>query len=212
MKPNTDVDHFCATYRAAMASIPDPGVRTRVEDLLSDARKVALLAEEEGSVRREQAAQELLALACQSPAVCEGLVRIVDHWPRKSKWLALYSLATRVVGELIVDEKLSPDLVTLAVRGMVESWLCVSSSWRLGTSPIGEQILDNHQIDWLRRHKPAVLLRECYRRLCDDPESYDHIDSLLDGSSEEEEAIMATWLKSNHPAPKRLARELGCGT
>ncbi len=218
MKPKTDVDHFRATYRAAMATIADPGVRTRVEAILGDARKVALLAEEESSVRREQAAQKLLALAHRSPAVCDALVRIVDQWPRKSKWLGRYWLCFRVVADLIVEEKLSPDLLTLVARSIVDNWFRAIDWESMRTDEeawaIADQINDdlNWAILWLRRERPAILLAECYSRLCDDPESYDSIRSLLDGWNEREDAIMATWLKSKPCAPKRLASERDCGT
>jgi hypothetical protein len=196
MKLKTDVDHYRATYRAAMASIPDPSVRARVEAILSDASKVVWLAGETGEVQREQAARKLLVIARQSPAICDALVRIVEHCPRKSKWFGLYWLCFRVVGDLIIEEKLSPDHLTLVVRSIVDNWFRAIEWEFTEASEIADQINDdlNWAILWLRRERPALLLAECYRRLCDDPESYSGIHSLLDGWNEKEDAIMATWL------------------
>ena len=124
-------------------------------------------------------AKELQALARQSPAVCDALVRIVEHWPCRRKWLACYSLALLAVGKLIVQGKLSPDLRSLAVHGMVESWFRAGElMWSEGdgdaqVAAIADQILENlaPPFNWLRDRKPAVLLWEYYRRLCDDPDS-----------------------------------------
>ena len=79
-------DHFGATYRVAIAVIPDADVRARVQALLDDAPNVVAVAE-------KRAARKLLALALQSPAVRQTLVRIVECWPRRRKWQRHYRLA-----------------------------------------------------------------------------------------------------------------------
>ena len=50
-------------------------------------------------------------------------------------------------------------------------------------------------------------LHACYSRLCDDPDSYRIINSMLDGESPQEIAIMSEWRKSRHATPRRLGRE-----
>ena len=117
-------DHFGAAYRAAMAAISDADVRFRVEKLFYHAGNLVWHPDDDGTLGRESVVEELLAFASNSSALCDSLVRIVEHWPRKREWLATYWLASRVVGTLLVEGKLSPDHLTLAVRGMTETYLC----------------------------------------------------------------------------------------
>ena len=158
--------------------------------------------EDQGSRLYAESAEYLLKYARQSPEVCDVLVRIVEHWPRKREWVPLYCLAFGVVCDLVIDERLTPDQETLVVRSIVETWLLhLGATDDTEACPaIPDEIIEdmNWPLWWLCRRKPAVLLRECYSRLCDDPESYSGIHSLLDGWNEREDAIMATWLKSKH--------------
>ena len=191
-------DHFGATYRLAIAAIPDADVRARVQALLDDAPNVVAVAE-------KRATRKLLALALQSPAVHQALVRIVECWPRRRKWLTHYCLAWRVVSELIARGKLPSDLLTLAAKGLVETWILAQCDDD-DVSNTAFQIFDdlNNADLILRKRWPAVLLHACYSRLCDDPDSYRIIKSMLDGASPQEIAIMSEWRKSRHAAPRRL--------
>jgi hypothetical protein len=217
MKPKPK-DDLPRSYRSLLSLIPESGVRKQVAALLSEARRVAALPKQERTKRREQATCELLAAADQSPTVRNILVTIVTDFPRKKKWLPCYSLASLVVGNLLVEGKLVYDSNVQAVYGMVESWFHADDlikSELTGNAhvyAIAHQVIANLNtpFDWLRGAHPKVLLRECFDHLCKDPESYDGIIRLLGACSEEERATIAKWRRSKHPGPARVADILGC--
>jgi hypothetical protein len=188
-------DHFGAAYRAAMAAISDADVRFRVEKLFYHAGNLVWHPDDDGTLGRESVVEELLAFASNSSALCDSLVRIVEHWPRKREWLATYWLASRVVGTLLVEGKLSPDHLTLAVRGMTETYLCslnLDRTYPAKMYKLAWMFLDEMDPAFcvLRYRMTEVLLREAYVRLCDDPVAARGLDGMFDGALGDEDRIM----------------------